>query len=200
MTRSWNVITGRLLIGLVVALGLWFMFQTEQSAPKSAESLAQDLAQDLDITRSAYKITLQDANLESGTVTFLHANRVTEKMSRILLLNDIVIDRTDKVHLKAESARYDLKLERLDVFGDIVVTTPDGIQGNLDTLTWDKASRRAWTDNPVRIITADGFITADKAVMLEDLDEISLIGDVYAKMADTAFRDKFLNDPAAAGR
>jgi len=152
--------------------------------------------QQQDVTRTADKVTMQDANLQTGKITFIRAEKVVEKEGRLLLLNDVVIDRSDKVHVIADKAQYDQKLSRLDVMGHIILTTPDGMRGDLETLTWDKASGKAWTDNPVRFITQDGIITAQKAVMFKDLEEISLIGDVYAKMADDTFRSKFVDGSA----
>ena len=190
MIRSWNATWVKLLLLLIVAAGLWLMARGEKTVTTDG------VRQQQDVTRTADKVTMQDANLQTGKITFIRAEKVVEKEGRLLLLNDVVIDRSDKVHVIADKAQYDQKLSRLDVMGHIILTTPDGMRGDLETLTWDKASGKAWTDNPVRFITQDGIITAQKAVMFKDLEEISLIGDVYAKMADDTFRSKFVDGSA----
>ena len=190
MTRSWTATGFKLLLLLIVAAGLWFMAKGEKAVTTEGERELQD------VTRTADKITMQDANLQTGAITFIRAAKVVEKQGRFLLLDDVVIDRSDKMHVIAKKAQYDLKLSRLDIMGHIVLTTPDGMQGDLDGLTWDKASGKAWTDNPVRLTTTDGVITAHKAVMQKDLEEISLIGDVYAKMAGDTFHNKFIDGSA----
>ncbi|HQP31305.1 MAG TPA: LPS export ABC transporter periplasmic protein LptC [Deltaproteobacteria bacterium] len=194
MIRSWNATGFKLLLLPAVAAGLWFMAQGEQAVTTEGEPQRQD------ITRAADKVKMQDADLQTGMITFIRADKVVEKQGRFLTLDDVVIDRADKVHVVARTARYDLKLSRLDVTGHIVLTTPDGMRGDLQSLTWEKASGRAWTDDPVRLTTTDGVITARKAVMQKDMEEISLIGDVYAKMAGDTFRGKFVDGPAAEGR
>lgn len=187
MTRSWNATGLKLLLLLIVAAGLWFMARGEKAVTPDGESPQQD------VSRTADKITMQDANLQTGKITFIRAEKVVEKQGRFLLLDDVVIDRSDEVHVTADKARYDQKLSRLDVIGHILLTTPDGMRGDLHSLTWDKDSGKAWTDDPVRFTTPDGIITAHKAVMLKDMEEISLIGDVYAKMAGDTFRSKFVD-------
>lgn len=187
MTRSWNAIGYKILILLVAAIGLWFISRNDTPTANGGEPLADD------ITRNAYNITMQDANLQTGAITFIRVQRITEKMGRFLLLDNLVIDKADKVHLSGDRARYDMKLARLDVTGNIILTTPEGIQGNLESLTWDKASHKAWTDRPVRFTTTDGIIKADKAVLLDDLEEITLMGGVYAQMAGDTFRSEFSN-------
>jgi len=175
---------------LIVAAGLCFMAKGEKAVTTEVEPPLQD------ITRTADKITMQDANLLTGAITYIRADKVVEKQGRFLLLDDVVIDRSDKMHVIADKAQYDQKLSRLVIMGHIVLTTPDGMQGDLDGLTWDKASGKSWTDNPVRFTTADGVLTAHKAVMQNDLEEISLIGDVYAKMASDTFHNKFVDGSA----
>ena len=185
MTRLWNATGIKILLLLSVAAGLWFMVKSEKAVTTEGERSQQD------ITRMAEKVTMQDADLQTGEITVIRADRVMEKQGRFLLLDDVVIDRSDKTHVIADKARYDMKLSRLNVMGHILLTTPDGMQGELHSLTWDKASGKAWTDKPVRLTTTDGFITASKAVMKKDMEEISLMGDVYAKMAGDAFHSMF---------
>jgi len=194
MNRLWNATGGKILCLLVVDAFLWFMTRGENPGTTEGDQPQQD------ITRTAENVTMQDANLQTGTVTFIRADKVVERQGRFLLLDDVVIDRLDKVRVVADQAQYDQTLSRLNVTGHILLTTPDGVQGDLDSLTWDKASGKAWTDNPVRFTTPDGVITAQKAVMLNDLEEISLIGDVYAKMAGDTFRSKFVDDSTPEGR
>jgi hypothetical protein len=190
MTRSWNVTGLKILLLLSVVAGLWFMAKGEKAVMTDPERSEQD------ITRTAEKVTMQDADLQSGAITFIRADRVMEKQGRFLLLDDVVIDRSDKTHVIADKASYDLKLSRLNVMGHILLTTSDGMQGELHSLTWDKASGKAWTDKPVRLTTTDGVITARRAVMHKDMEEISLIGDVYAKMAGNAFHSMFIDGSA----
>lgn len=194
MIRSWNATGFKVLLLLALAAGLWFMAQDEKAVTTEGER------PELDITRVADKITMQDADLRTGMITFIRADKVVEKQGRFLVLDDVVIDRAEKVHVVADTAHYDLKRSRLDVIGHIVLTTPDGMKGDLQSLSWEKASDRAWTEDPVRFTTTDGVVTANGAVMLKDLEKISLIGDVYAKMAGDTFHSKFLGDSAPDGR
>ena len=136
MTRSWNAIGFKLLLLLIVAAGLCFMAKGEKAVTTEVEPPLQD------ITRTADKITMQDANLLTGAITYIRADKVVEKQGRFLLLDDVVIDRSDKMHVIADKAQYDQKLSRLVIMGHIVLTTPDGMQGDLDGLTWAKASGR----------------------------------------------------------
>lgn len=179
---------------LALSVGLWFMTQDEKPVTTEGERPEQD------ITRTANKITMQDVDLRTGIITFVRADKVVEKQGRFLVLDNVEIERADKVHVVANTAHYDLNRSRLDVKGHIVMTTPDGMKGELQSLSWDKASDRAWTEDPVRLTTTDGVVTANGAVMLKDLEHISLIGDVYAKMAGDTFHSKFLDDSAPDGR
>lgn len=175
------------LIILVLAGGIWAMARDEKPGNDTTPP-------DRDVIRAAYRIALQDINLDTGASTTVRAVSAVEKMDHTVHLTDFEIDRTGRMHLTGARARYDRERAQLTMEGDIVVQTPDGMQGSLHSLTWDRTSHRAWTNEPVRIITKDGMIEAHRAQSYDDLDHISLIGGVNAKIAGDSLGSQ-LADP-----
>lgn len=157
------------------------------------------LPPDRDMIRTAYRIAMQDVDLETGVSTTIRADTVVEKMDHTVLLTDFAIDRGDRMHLTGARARYDIQKAQLELTGDIVVQTQDGMQGFLHSLTWDRASHRAWTNAPVRIITRDGIIAAKRAETFDDLEHISLVGGVNAKIAGDSLGGKLADSFGAPG-
>lgn len=177
----------KILIILVLAGGIWVMARDERPGDDTP-------APEKDVIREAYRIALQDLNLDTGASTIVHAKSAVEKTDHTVHLTDFTIDRAGRMHLSGARAQYDRGRSQLNMEGDIVIQTPDGMQGNLHSLTWDRASHRAWTDAPVRIVTKDGIIEAQRAQSFDDLAHLSLIGGVHAKIAGDSLGSQ-LADP-----
>lgn len=177
----------KILIILVLAGGIWVMARDERPGNDTP-------APDKDVIRAAYRIAMQDLNLDTGATTVIRAESAVEKMDHTVHLRDFTIDRAGRMHLSGARAQYNRERAQLDMEGDIVIQTPDGMQGNLHSLTWDRASHRAWTNAPVRFITKDGVIEAQRAQSFDDLAHLSLIGGVHAKIAGDSLGSQ-LADP-----
>lgn len=180
----------KVLLIAVLAVGIWFM--AKGGAP---EPTARD--HDRELVRSATHITMQDLDLETGKTSIIRAEKVSEKSDHMVLLSDFTLEHADRVHVKGVRAWYDTQTSRLVMDGGLWMETDDGMRGVLKSLTWDRATHRAWTNEPVRLTTRDALITARRAEARDDFEQISLVGGVYAQIAGDAlgrFADP-LSDP-----
>lgn len=180
------------LLIIVLAAGIWFMAKNGPPEPALRD-------RDREVVRTASHITMQDLNLETGKASTIRADRMLEKSDHTVLLSDFTLDHADQMHLKGVRARYDTQTSRLDMDGGLWMETRDGMRGVLRSLTWDRATHRAWTNEPVRLTTREGVITARRAESRDDFEEISLVGGVYVQIAGDAL-GRFADPLSTPGR
>lgn len=135
------------------------------------------------IVRSARNIIMHEKRNDSDVLTTFRAQRVIEQKDHIVTLADFEISQSDGLRIAGVEADYDMERSVLQVKGPVTVDTNDGRRAFLDGLVWDRQSQKATTDNPVKVVGAEGIIEAERAEFHEGFSLISFYGGVHAKIS-----------------
>ncbi|MBN1635989.1 MAG: hypothetical protein JW920_05715 [Deltaproteobacteria bacterium] len=141
------------------------------------------------ILRSGHNIVLHEAQHESRPALAISASEVVEKPNQVVILNDFNLIQAGRLNIQGKTASYDMKHSVLEVKGDVTLQTRDGVKAFLNGLIWERRTKKAYTDNPVKVQATQGLIEARRAEFDDDFTSIRFIGGVHAKISENYIID-----------
>ena len=141
------------------------------------------------ILRSGNNIVMHEAQHESRPALAISASEVVEKPNQVVILNDFNLIQVGRLNIQGKTASYDMKHSVLEVKGDVTLQTRDGVKAFLNGLIWERQTKKAYTDNPLKVQAAQGVIEARRAEFGDDFTSIRFIGNVHAKISENYIID-----------
>jgi hypothetical protein len=135
------------------------------------------------MTRQATNVVMYERKRDTGKSMIVSAKALVEIGDRISNLKDFHLVQQKGVTMSGLDATYDRGLSTLTVKGPLDIETSDGARAQLDGLVWNRENQKAYTSNPVKILSKDGTIVASSAEFAEGFSQITLIGSVHAQIA-----------------
>jgi hypothetical protein len=168
-----------LLILLALALGVaWAVRDGDDEEDAGTEAPAAETP-----ARAALDVVMHERDTSDGSTLVVTARRVTETRDGRVILEDFRLEQTGDLELTGKVARYDTRRSLLEIDGPVRIRTAEGWRADLDGLSWNRATGRAFTAKPLEATGAQGTIRAAMGEFHDDFSRIILSGDVHANIA-----------------
>ena len=179
----WAKILSIVFIVIFIFMGVSYM---EKEAPE-VKNRGKDAP--ATIMKEASNVIMYEKRLDSEKTFVIRAQSVNQETNEQFSMNNFSVNRSDGMLITGNLAKYDTGSSVLSILGPITMTTSDGWRASLTDLVWDRRSKHAKTDKPVKVEGEKGTITAARAEFFDDFNRVQLSGDVHAKVSRSIYPD-----------
>jgi LPS export ABC transporter protein LptC len=96
----------------------------------------------------------------------------------------VEVDEPDRSwSIVGDTGEYLQKEKKIELRGNVVVTSSDGIRLETDVLRWDGNGRRLWTDAPVTLSSRGGVVRGQTLEVAMASDATTIGGRVHARFS-----------------